>query len=133
RVRCPYLSVADSFDSHPAQKSPDRREFLDPTVVGVRHQNVSVYINSNSRWGVKLSLGTSSAAFKHVSYTLRQGAELGRWCVRYLVDSQGVILVLFVLEDLGKIRCMNLFVRSLDELSLANRAIETHVLDPILF
>src|SRR5262249_62351021 len=72
------LSIACSFDSHTAQKSAGRRELLDSAVVGIGDQNVSIGIDSDSSWRIKLSLIGSSATLKEGSRSFRQGAELRR-------------------------------------------------------
>src|SRR5262249_8009062 len=87
-VRCAQLSVADSFNSHRAEKGAARSEFLDSTVVGVGYQNASGGINSNSRRAVKLTCIAPSTAVNHVTDTLGQGTEAPGRCIRRLVDGQ---------------------------------------------
>src|SRR6266480_3735369 len=130
-VRCAQLSVADSFNSHRAEKGAGRREFLDSSIIGVCYENVSIAINGNSCSAVKLSFLTSSASVKHVSRSLRQGAEVGRRCFRHLVDYQAVVPA--VREDFWKISGNDLFIWSLNERGLPNSAIERDVADAILF
>src|SRR6266550_3313232 len=129
-VRCTQLSVADSPNSHHAEKGARRSEFLESSIIGVCYENVSIAINGNSCRAVKLSFVTSSASVKHVSRSFRQGTKLGRGCLRHLIDYQAVVPV--VLEHLWKIGGIELFVGALDKLSLANGAVESHILDTVL-
>src|SRR5438046_7154135 len=76
-VRCTQLSVADSPNSHHAEKGARRREFLDSSIIGVCYENVSIAINGNSCRRIKLSIACARATLKHVSYTLGQGGQLG--------------------------------------------------------
>src|SRR5262249_57532637 len=125
------LSIACSFDSHTAQKSAGRRELLDSAVVGIGDQNVCIGVDSDSSWRIKLSLIGSSATLKEGSRSFRQGAELRRRRVGNLVNYQTINPA--ILKDLRKISGNDLFVWSLNELSLPNSAIERDIADTILF
>ena len=123
--------MAASFHSDNAQKGASRRELFDAPVICVGYQNVSAGINSNANRRIKFPLAGALAAFKHVADTLRQGTELARRCVWHLVNNQSVVPPVF--EHLRKISGVQLFVRSLDELTLPNRIVVGYVTDAIFF
>src|SRR5207249_10232993 len=123
--------MAASFGPDNAQKGASRRELFDAPVICVGYQNVSARINSNSSRGIKFSLAGALPAFKHVCYSLRQSVQLGRRCVWHLVNNQSVVSAVF--KHLRKISGIELFVRSLNELTLPNRIVVNHVLDAIVF
>src|SRR5262245_4183809 len=63
-VRCAYLSIADSFDSHGAEEGPGRRELLDSPVAGIGYEDVSHTVDRDASWAVELSPSSSMAPLK---------------------------------------------------------------------
>src|SRR5213592_4299299 len=123
--------MAASFHSDNAQKGASRRELFDASVICIGYQNVSAGINSNANRRIKFALAGALAAFKHVADTLRQGTELGRRCVWHLVNNQSVVPAVF--KHFREVGGVKLLVWTLDELTLLNRIVVSHITDAILF
>src|SRR5712672_1579995 len=128
-VRCAQLALPGAFGPYAIEKRTRRRELLDTTIVRIGNEKIPIAINSNSSRGIKFTLAGAPSAFKHVTDSFRQRAELGRWCIGHLVNDQAVILVGVV--HLLKISGIELLVRSFNEIRLPNSVVVADVLDAI--